>query len=923
MFGLTLAAAVAAALVCRVEVPMGTSTLEIDDAGRVASLRMATGGRELAVPDTPFCQITTDAGVLTPASAAKTGDRVTFGFPGDVKLTYRVTTGAGFSIWEMIDLEGVDVGKVKSILLCNLHLTGLKALGGGANFYYDDGAATAVMATHVNVLGHVNGPDAKGPFLVAESYQSHGVKPAGFGILACPREVFEATIDAFENAAGLPNPHPGGVWSKISPWVKRSYLFITSYGEKDTDELIKWARRGNFDMILIGENWSKSHGHHEVNRAFFPDGLPSLVRSVGRLKKAGFHVGLHLLGAGVYSNDPYVTPVPDPRLFKDAFAELGADVDEKATDIPTTAAPAGFPADDGGYMGKGVYFQIGDEIVTYNTIRGEAPFGFGGCARGALGTKAAPHHKGDRIAHIMRSYGYFLHDLDTTLSEEVVTNVCKVANAISTDMMYFDGSEGLQGDHWYYNGKLQSLYYEHLKNKNVLLQGSSWSHYSWHLISRTASADGSGDVKHYLDERAPAFAWYASEMMPLDIGWYYVYDPAVTADQFEYILQKCVGFDSSISVQTNPDNLRTHPEMGAIMDLVRTYEDLRLSKKVPEATRKLLREPGREYRLLERPARLRRTAYGPWKQVAALDGKQNVWNVEPVMPGTRLGMQVTCGPQAGPGSSYRSAQAVTLETFDDLAPYLQDPNNKYDVLVIGPGKAVNVSSGVTQEFASVTDNPIEGKRCGRYTATSTLADGGGWSAIGKHFSPVLDLSFHKALGFWLRGDGGGGAFKLQLDDDKGGATDYYITNDFTEWRYFQLLRPTVPQPYAIDYSRIAYLIFYYNGLPAKKTVTVWIDDVKALADVDHPVLTNPELRVGDKRIVVPATLTEGERLVYFPGQAPYVIPPKQSIARRTLPAVPDLPLAGAGPVTFSAAEPFLASAKVRIVQDCPEELRLP
>ncbi len=919
MVGLSFAVALGAALFCRVEVPMGASTLQIDDAARVASLRIA-GGRELAVSDAPFCQITTDAGVLTPTGAEKKGDLVTFTFPDGVSLTYRVTIGSGFSQWEMTDLTGIDLAKVKSLLLCNLHLTGLKTIGGGAGLYYDDQDATAVMATHVNVLGHQGTADAKGPFFMAESYASHGVKPAGFGIIACPRKVFEPTIDAFEKASGLPNPHPGGVWSRTSPWVKRSYLFITSNGAKDTDDVIKWARRGNFDMILMGESWAKSAGHYAINTDLFPGGLPSLVRSVTRMHEAGFHVGLHFLGAAVYLNDPYVTPVPDPRLFKDAYAELAADIDEKATDLPTVAAPA-FATEDGGYMGKGMFVQIGDEILGYSTVSAAEPFGLGGCQRGILGTKAAPHKKGDRVAHIMRSYGYFLHDLDSTLSEEVVSNVARAANAIGADMLYFDGSELLQGDHWYYNGKLQSLYYEHMKRKDMLFQGSSWSHYSWHLISRTASADGSGDVKKYLDERAAGFPWYASEMMPLDIGWYYVYDPEVTADQFEYILQRCLGYNSSISVQTSPDNLRHHPEMPAIIDLVRTYEDLRLGGKVPEATRKLLREPGREYRITGTPARLRRTVFGPWAQVHALDGKQNVFTLDPLMAGTRLGVQIKCLGQAGPGAAYRSPQALTLETFDDLAPYLQDPNNKFDVLVIGPGKAGSCSQGVTQEFSSVDEGPVEGKRCGKYTATSILSTPDGWSSIGKHFDPLLDLSFHKGIGFWLRGDGGGGAFKLQLDDDKGGATDYYITNDFTEWRYFQLLRPTVPSPLKIDYSRIAYLIFYYNGLPAKKTVTCWIDDVKVLAELDHPTLANPELTVGGTRVVFPCKLVEGERLCYFPGEAPYIIARDQS-PRHKLPKVADMPLTAGSPITFSAAQPFTASARLRLVQDCPEEIGL-
>ena len=39
----------------------------------------------------------------------------------------------------------------------------------------------------------------------------------------------------------------------------------------------------------------------------------------------------------------------------------------------------------------------------------------------------------------------------------------------------------------------------------MLLQASSFSHYSWHILARSASADGHGDLKGYLDERSPGF----------------------------------------------------------------------------------------------------------------------------------------------------------------------------------------------------------------------------------------------------------------------------------------------------------------------------------------------------------------------------------------------------------------------------------
>ncbi|MBN1421562.1 MAG: DUF4091 domain-containing protein [Planctomycetes bacterium] len=869
-----------------------TAVLRLDEAGRAIALDETATGRNRAAPGQPFCEIQTDAGALAPVAARGSDGGVLFEFPGGATLSYRISSGASFSLWDLDRIDGIDPATIRSIRHCRIDALGPGTLGNMIDALYDDAFAVAVMGTRINVHAHPAGQGKTGDrptfALVAESGRAHGISPAGFGIIACPRAGFEDAIEAFEKAAGRPSRNPGGIRGKRSAQAERSYLFITGFGEKDADDVIRWAKRGGFHTILIGGDcWSRTHGHHEINARYFPDGLPSLVRTAARIRRAGFGVGLHFLAAAVYLNDPYVTPVPDPHLVEDAGAEIAGDVDEKADFIPTAEAPAGFPAEDGGYTGKGTIIRIGDELIQYGEIRSTAPFGFARCRRGACGTRAAAHAKGGRIAHLLRSYGYFLFDLDLdgTLAEEVIGNVCRVANAIDSDMLYFDGSERLQGDHWYYNAKLQSMYYDRLKRKDILLQGSSYSPYSWHLISRMASADGHGDVKRYLDERMGWFRNYEANLMPLDIGWYYVYDPAVTADQFDYILQKCLGFGASISVQTNPSQLRTHPEMGAIFDLVSAYEGVRLTGRLSEEARALLREPGREYRLLRDPLRLRRTRFGPWREVGDLDGKQNVWDVEPMAPGARLGFQVRCGALSRPGPSYRSSDAVVLETFDDLAPY--------------PAGAAATNDGVTQEFRSVDENPVEGARCGRYSATSARADAGGWSVVAKRFDPPLDLSAHAGIGFWLRGDGKGGLFKLQLRDPRH-ATDTYIRNDFTEWRYLQLPRPEKPQPEPVDYTRIASLLFYYNGLPAGASVTCWIDDVKALRTLDAARILHPALRSQGGSIESEATVEEG-RSREFP---------------------PAIAIAGETRVTFSATEPMTGRAQVRTVQDIPEEIEL-
>ena len=497
--------------------------------------------------------------------------------------------------------------------------------------------------------------------LCVQTEKAHGIEPAAFGVIACREADFPDTVARFEAAAGLPSPQPGGVWNKQSPWVKRSYLFLTDFRESQFDEALALARRGGFHTILFGqESWSRGTGHYEIERERFPDGLEGLKRTLQRFKDAGFRVGLHFLGASVYPPDSYLTPVPDPRLVKGAAATLAADVSAVTNFLSVAAAPQGFPAEDGGYEGEGTVLQIGDELIQYGSRAIQAPFGFRECQRGHLGTRPAPHKQGEVARHLVRSYGYHMFDMDTSLLDEVATHFARVANACNIDMVYFDGSERLQGDHWYYNARLHEAFYDRLANKNVLLQASSFSHYSWHLLARCASADGHGDLKGYLDQRSGGFSSFARDWMPLDIGWYYGYDPTATPDMFEYVLGTTIGYDSSMSFQVSCGAAAAHPFTGEILDLIARYEQLRLSGRVPEAVKAHLRidpamtaiKPGeaqaellekrREYRLLEENGKLffQRVVYEPWREIKPGDTNAATWRLCVKDAPARVGVQI-------------------------------------------------------------------------------------------------------------------------------------------------------------------------------------------------------------------------------------------------------------------------------------------
>ena len=130
----------------------------------------------------------------------------------------------------------------------------------------------------------------------------------------------------------------------------------------------------------------------------------------------------------------------------------------------------------------------------------------------------------------------------------------------------------------------------------ILYQGSSHSHFSWHLHGRAACADGYADVKKNVDHAITNYPSWFRNLMPLDIGWYALGQEKISESDIEYVLCRSVGWESSVGFSTSLEALESNPRTPAMLDLVATYEKLRLARHFPEEVREKLRRPG-EYHL--------------------------------------------------------------------------------------------------------------------------------------------------------------------------------------------------------------------------------------------------------------------------------------------------------------------------------------
>ncbi|MBQ7112100.1 MAG: hypothetical protein IJO06_12930 [Thermoguttaceae bacterium] len=543
--------------------------------------------------------------------------------------------------------------------------------------------------------------DAPTRILSANAYKRHGVDGAQCAVVAATAENWPKAVERMQRTAGIPSPKPGGGWRDASQHVRDSYFFLTYFNVDEYNAALQFAKRGGFKQILLLQNsWCESTGRYRVNEKNFPGGLPTLRRTIEKFRAEGIRFGFHFLAASVDRNDSYLTPVPDKRFVLGESTTLAADLsaDPSEKTIPTATDATVFPVGEDPYMGSGQVVRIDDELIQYGGVDAN---GLTDCKRGLYGTKVAAHKKGSAVSHFVRAYGYHLPDLDTDFIDEIAGNFARLANELPLDMIYFDGSELLQrpgdgSEHWYYNARLHKAFYDKINDKNILYQGSSCSPYSWHMIPRSASADGHDDLKAYLEERSGGFLGMKDNNMRLDVGWYYGYDRNATPDMYEYCLGTTVGYDASFSFQASVGAASKHPFIGEILDLIRSYEELRLSGRVPEEVKALLRVDPALYgkkTVEERNALLgkrndlrletaadgsksfRRVVYPIWQEVGA-DAASRTWELRVEKP-CRLGLQV----------HFRETDAATAEGAKVANPQVKITGKNVDATLAIPSEA--------------------------------------------------------------------------------------------------------------------------------------------------------------------------------------------------------------------------------------------
>lgn len=929
--------------------------LLLDDRARVVGLIDRASGQNYRDKSLPLALLKKGGRTYKPSSCAYRKGQLTLEF-GSAGV--RVVLDVGLrKTYLTFAVHSVSSPEVEGLTFLNLRVKPSKYVGSMAILAADEDFAFSLRPLNLQTEVGVGGSP---PVFHATGSPQYGLVGAGAALVGCPTSQLRSILKEVVKQEGLPYSALGGPFALDAEENRGSYLFAL-VTEKDVDEWIELARRGGFTAIHFCP-WWHTLGHYEPHPDWYPRGLEGLKEVVAKIHAAGLKAGMHTLTGCISVNDPWVTPVPDPRLAKDLTFTLAAPVGPDDTTILTLERPTNletFWSD----MSTGNTLQIDDEIVAYAGIlqqplqlRSGQAYGFTGCTRGHWGTKAAAHEQGTPVHHLVASYSSYIPDENTTLVDELAGRIAHVFNTCGFDMIYMDGAEGMRS--WHAIARMRRAIFERLK-KPVLVEASCWDAPSWPFHSRIGAWDHPvWGFNRFTDLHCAELQRYRThELLPGQMGWWVITGPSADyagmfPEEMEYFCSKCLGWDAPMSLQgvatgPHPPNARQQE----YLTMLGRYERLRLARYFPESVRAKLRVPRDEFRLVQADT-------GEW-QLIPTDYARHKITSPPLEGGESRGgdssstwtLHNRFGPQP---------LKLRIEALYSCAPYdspegvvVADLSKPEEFTVrraagdithsAGPSESGRMGERESGRVGERESGRVGERRSGRgegpsgyYAAKSNMpARRGAWTQLGKVFSPPLDLGQCGALGVWIYGDGQGELLNFQLNNSREyypAWDDHYVDVDFQGWRYFELLLRERDAQRHQDYlwpyggpcevgrtpllrGQVGAFNLYYNELPPGEEVKCYFSPIKALPVVKVK-LTNPAVTIGGHRLVFPVTLESGQYLEFEPPAGCTLYDERGAVLQHLMPEG-EVPVVAAGEnqVTFTCEGPkgYNARANVTII----------
>lgn len=414
-------------------------------------------------------------------------------------------------------------------------------------------------------------------YFISPVYDDQGIVGSKVALFGVPVDQTLETIGAIEIAESLPHPQIDGEWGKTAKGAAAAYL-IYDFTEANIDQAIALTKQAGLKYLYHSDPF-KNWGHFELKEEAFPNGWDGLKACVDKAAQSGIYVGVHTLSNFITTNDPYVTPVPDPRLGSVGYSSLSANIDATQTEIPIEGAE--FFDQYANNNLKTV--RIGEELICYNTVSTEAPFKLLDCERGAWQTTASAHEGGQKVSKLVdHAYKVFL--TDPALSVEMAENLAALYTHTGLRQISFDGLEGNRSTGMGNYGELlfTSNWYNSLSNalkSHLIIDASRTTHFFWHTYSRMNWGEPwyAGFRESQTEYRLKNQAYFERNMMPNMLGWFSL-RPNTTLEDIEWMLARSAAYDAGYAFVVRDEALQQNGQLTAIFERIAAWEKLRMSE---------------------------------------------------------------------------------------------------------------------------------------------------------------------------------------------------------------------------------------------------------------------------------------------------------------------------------------------------------
>ncbi len=824
---------------------------------------------------------------------------------------------AGHSSYVRLTVESIRGADIESLVFLKVPLT----LKGKPDETFGACAMSLNLSTRVDQL------PALQTELRAACYRKFGLVGARVAMVGMPMsQVLPALKEVLsEEHEEMPLSKIGGPWARDVPSNLGSYLFnFGSLTETNTTDWINMAHSLGFTQIDNHGGGAAffRFGDFELNRQKWPDGWRNFVRINANLHAAGIGSIFHTYAFFIDKHSKYVTPIPDQRL--DAFRSftLAEGVSANTAEIRVNESTTGMNTITGFFEHNSVVLHLGDELVTFDGVSQEPPWRFTGVKRGVLGTKPAAHDKGATARHLKECFGLFVPNPESSLFVEIAANHAEVVNRCGFDGIYLDAIDGssiLRGadECWYWADKFVFEIQKRLRKPVGMEMSAMWHHF-WQYRTRWQAWDyPQRGHQRFIDLHAEAVN--GSLLLPLHLGWWNFqrFNPPQVeptySDVVEHLGARLIGWDASISLTgaVDREQLQTVPLFRRAVDIIRTCEEIRLSRTCDEATKAKLRQPGKEFSLFVDAAGKPRFRYSsstphttalaePWTQAWPVN---NPFTAQPLK--LRLEALMSAASYDDPGAvviadlsgqGTASPDSKTNPAVGDDVRRLKNPS--LEAMEWKASTALGVAlSRDTQPVATHSSGAML-----MATNSGKVPRNAAWAKYQKQFNPALNLKDRQALGLWIEGDGLGELVAVRLESPQhiafGAIADRYITVDFTGRRLITLVETESARwndyvwndgkglynvyRETINFNAVESVGVWMQNLPPGKEVKCRIGPVKALPMLPC-TLKDPAITVNGATITFPTEMTSGCWLEWDGAGSGLVYSPKGELQAKVSP----------------------------------------